>query len=195
MVVQFRHCADGRARSAHRIRLVDGDRRRDPLDAFDLRLVHAVEELPGIGGEGFNIPPLPLGIDGVKGEGGFSRAGDTSDDDQLPQRQVEIETFEIILPGAADAYRIFLFFHHRNNHRRDGFYVGMQQASLEQTEKFAQPGGAIEGGVKGWNRERAQRRQAAGMPASQGMPTWHKPQGVAAVPNVCWAKGAATVRI
>ncbi len=52
VVVQLGHGADRGARGAHRVGLVDGDRRRDALDRVDLRLVHAVEELARVGREG-----------------------------------------------------------------------------------------------------------------------------------------------
>jgi len=62
------HGADGGARGPHRIFAVDGDGRRDPLDLVHLRPVHAVHELPGIGGECFDVAPLALGIQGIKGQ-------------------------------------------------------------------------------------------------------------------------------
>ena len=68
VVVQLGHRAHGGARGADRVGLVDGDGRRDAVDAVHLRPVHAVEELAGVGGEGFHIAPLALGIEGVEHE-------------------------------------------------------------------------------------------------------------------------------
>jgi hypothetical protein len=62
------HRADGRARRAHRIRLVDRDRRRNAIDAVDLRLVHAVEELPRVRRERLDVTALPFGIQRVEDE-------------------------------------------------------------------------------------------------------------------------------
>jgi hypothetical protein len=52
MIVDLRHRADGGARGAHRVHLVDRDGRRDTLDVIDARLVHAVEEQARVGREG-----------------------------------------------------------------------------------------------------------------------------------------------
>ena len=68
VVVELGHRADGRARGAHGVGLVDRDCRGNPLDAIDLRPVHTVEKLPGVGGEGLHVAPLPLGIDRVEGK-------------------------------------------------------------------------------------------------------------------------------
>ena len=48
MIVDFGHRADGAARCADRIGLVDSDGGRDAFDTIDLWLVHAVEELTGV---------------------------------------------------------------------------------------------------------------------------------------------------
>ena len=42
MVVEFGHRADRGARRANRVGLVDGDSRRDSLNAFNLRAIHAI---------------------------------------------------------------------------------------------------------------------------------------------------------
>ena len=62
MIVEFGHRAHGGARSANGIGLIDRDGGRHSLDAVDLGLVHAVEELARIGGEGLDVAPLPLGV-------------------------------------------------------------------------------------------------------------------------------------
>jgi len=48
--------------------LLDADSRGEALYVVNVRLLHELEELAGIGGEGFHVPPLPLRIDGVEGE-------------------------------------------------------------------------------------------------------------------------------
>ena len=83
VVVELGHRADGRARGAHRVGLVDGDRRRDALDAVDLRLVHAVEELARVGREGLDVAALALGVERVEHERGLARAGHAGHDDEL----------------------------------------------------------------------------------------------------------------
>ncbi|XQU68608.1 hypothetical protein OJJOAM_001339 [Cupriavidus sp. H18C1] len=103
VVVQLGHGADRRARAAHRIGLVDRDRRRHALDALDLRAVHAIEELAGVGAEGLDIAPLPFGIEGVEDQAGFAGAGRTRDHRHFAGAQVQIDLLEIVLTRAADA--------------------------------------------------------------------------------------------
>ena len=69
VVIQLRHGPDGRPRGPDRIRLVDRDGRGNSFYPVGLRLVHALEELARVGGKGLDVPPLPLGVDRVEGEG------------------------------------------------------------------------------------------------------------------------------
>ena len=43
-------------------------------------LLDALEELPRVGGEGFDVAALAFGVDGVKGKRAFAGAGDAGDD-------------------------------------------------------------------------------------------------------------------
>src|SRR5438067_1383551 len=86
VVVELRHRADRRARGAHGIRLVDGDCRRNAFDCVDLRLVHAVEELPRVRAEGLDVAALAFGIQRVEDERGLPGAGNARDDDELAGR-------------------------------------------------------------------------------------------------------------
>ena len=106
VIVQLGHGADGRARGAHRVGLVDGDGGRDALDGIHLRLVHAVEELPRVGTEGLYVAALALGVQCVEDERGLARARDAGDDHQLAIRDREREILEVVLPGAADVDRV-----------------------------------------------------------------------------------------
>ena len=100
VIVELGHRADGRARGAHRIGLVDGDRRRNAVDAIDLRLVHAVEELPRVRREGLDVAALAFGVQRVEHERRLARARHAGDDDQLVQRDLEVEILEIVLARA-----------------------------------------------------------------------------------------------
>ena len=68
VIVDLRHRPDRRARRAHGVGLVDGDRRRDSLDRIDLGLVHAVEELARVGRERLDVAALSLGVERVEDE-------------------------------------------------------------------------------------------------------------------------------
>lgn len=103
VVVDLGEGADGRASGADGVFLLDGDGGRDAVDAIDLGLVHAVKELTDVGREGFDVAALALGVECVKGEGGFSAAGRAGDDGELADGDVEIEVLQVVLPGSSDA--------------------------------------------------------------------------------------------
>ncbi|OIQ76655.1 hypothetical protein GALL_416580 [mine drainage metagenome] len=102
VVGQLGHRADRRARGAHRVGLVDRDRRQDAVDAFDLRPVHAVEKLPGVWREGLDVAALPLGVNSVEGQRTLARTRNAGDDDDATERYVEVEVLQIVLPRADD---------------------------------------------------------------------------------------------
>lgn len=102
VVVDLRHRAHGGAGVVAGGLLVNGDGRGKPLNALHLRLVHHPQELPGVAGEAFHVTPLPLGVDGVKGQGALPRARDPGDDDELPPRELQADVFEVVLPCAPD---------------------------------------------------------------------------------------------
>ena len=74
-----------------------------PSIAVHPRLVHPVEELPRIRRERLDVAPLPLGVDRIEYQRRLARAGHAGDDDQLPERDVEIERAQVVLPRPADA--------------------------------------------------------------------------------------------
>ncbi len=102
IVVDLGDGADRGARIARGSLLLDGDRRRQPVDMIDVRLLHHVEELAGIGGERFHVAALALGIDGVEGEARFAGAGEAGDDHEPLARKIERDVLEVVLAGAAD---------------------------------------------------------------------------------------------
>ncbi len=102
VVVDLRHRADGRARVLAGGLLLDADRRAEALDMVHVRLLHHVEELPGIGRQRFDIAALPLGIDRVEGQRRLARAGKPGDDHQLVARNIDVDRLEVVLARAAD---------------------------------------------------------------------------------------------
>ena len=102
VVVDFGCGGDGGARIARRVLLLDGDGRSEAVDQVDVRLLDALQELPRVGGERFDVAALALGIDGVEGERGFARAGDAGDDRELAVRDLEVDVFQVVGPRAAD---------------------------------------------------------------------------------------------
>ncbi len=106
VIVDLGHRAHGRARGAHRVRLVDGDGRRNALDRVHLGLVHAVEELARVGREGLDIAPLALGIERVEDERGLAGAGRPRHHHQLARGNLDVEVLQVVLARPADADRV-----------------------------------------------------------------------------------------
>ena len=101
VVVDLRDRPDRGAGRLDRILLLDRDGRRDALDRIDLRFVHAVEELPRVGRKGFDVAPLALGVERLKGETRLARAARTGHDGEFPDGNIEVDALEIVLAGAA----------------------------------------------------------------------------------------------
>src|SRR5206468_4182195 len=78
--------------------LVDRYRRAKPLDVIDVWLVHLAEELAGVGGEGLDIPPLPLRVEGIERERRLSGAGEAGDDHQLVTGNLQVDILQVVLP-------------------------------------------------------------------------------------------------
>ena len=102
VVVDLGDGADGRTRVAGGRFLVDGDGGREALDEIDVGLVHLAQELAGVGGEGFDVAALALGVDRVEGQGRLPRARETGEDDQLVPGQVEGDIAEVVLARTAN---------------------------------------------------------------------------------------------
>ncbi len=102
VVVDLRDGAHGGAGVVARGLLVNGDGRGKPLNALHLGLVHHAQKLPGVAGEAFHVAPLPLGVDGVKGQGAFPRAGNPGDDDELAPGKLQADVLQVVLPSAPD---------------------------------------------------------------------------------------------
>ena len=66
VVVQLGHGAHSGARAAHRVALVNRNRRGHAIDLVDRRTVHAVQELARVGAEGFHVATLAFGVQRVK---------------------------------------------------------------------------------------------------------------------------------
>ena len=73
VVVDLGDRAHGRARVPRGRLLVDGDRRREPVDRVHVRLLHHLEELARVRRQRLDVPTLALGIDRVEGEARTSR--------------------------------------------------------------------------------------------------------------------------
>ena len=68
VVVDLGDGADRGARVRAGRLLLDGDGGRQAVDEVDVRLLHLLEELAGVGGERFDIAPLSFGVNRVEGQ-------------------------------------------------------------------------------------------------------------------------------
>ena len=103
VVVDFGHRADRGARIVGGGLLLDADRRGESLDQVHLRFLHHRKELPGIGGEGLDIAPLTLRVNGVEGQRRLSRSRQPRENDELVPGKVEVYCLEIVRARTANA--------------------------------------------------------------------------------------------
>ena len=101
--MNFSDCADSRARVMAGGFLLDGNGGGETFDQVDIGLVHALQKLPRIGRQTFHIAALSFGIQGVKGQTGFSRARQTGNDHQLVARYINIDVFQVMGASTANA--------------------------------------------------------------------------------------------
>ncbi len=101
--------ADGAVLLAHRgeehaqvVVDLDGDGGRQAPDHVVVRLLHLPEELAGVGGERFDVAPLPLGIQGVEGKRALARPRDAGEHHQPLLRDLQGDALEVVLTGTLD---------------------------------------------------------------------------------------------
>ena len=102
VVVDLGDGADGGARVLRGGLLLDGDRGREAVDLVDVRLLHHLQELPGVGRERLDVAALALGVDRVERERGFAGTRQAGDHHQLVARDLDVDVLEIVLARAAD---------------------------------------------------------------------------------------------
>ena len=101
--MNFRNRADRGARIVAGGFLLDGNRGRQAFDQIDIGFVHHLQKLPSIGGQAFDITPLPFGILRVKRQRRLAAARQTRYHHQLVAWNVQIDVFQIMRARAADA--------------------------------------------------------------------------------------------
>ena len=100
VIVDLGDGADGGTRAAAGGFLLDGDGGREAFDGVDVGAFDLIEKLAGVGGEGFNIAALALGVDGVEGEGTLSGAGEAGDDGEGVAGDAHVDVAQIMLARA-----------------------------------------------------------------------------------------------
>ena len=64
---------------------------------LDLRLRHLAEELPGVGGQRLDVPPLALGVERVHGQRRLAAAAGPAEDRHLVAGDVEVDPLQVVL--------------------------------------------------------------------------------------------------
>ena len=95
--------AHRRAGVSDSVLLLERDRRRNRFDRVDVGPVEPLQELPGIRGKRLGVPALPFRVERVEGERGLARAGDTGDDRNAGERNLDRDVLQVVGPRAEDA--------------------------------------------------------------------------------------------
>ena len=82
--------------------LLKRDGGRQPGDHLHLGVVPLLDEPARVGGYGFEVAALRLGIDGAEGQGRLARAGDAGEGHDRVAGHVHIHVAQIVLPRTAD---------------------------------------------------------------------------------------------
>ena len=101
VVVNLCHRAHCRAGVVAAPPLINRDGRAEALDLIHVRLVHLAQELPRVGGQGFDVAALAFGVEGIKGQAALARAGNPRDDDQLVAGDLDGDVLQVMLARAA----------------------------------------------------------------------------------------------
>ncbi len=102
IVVDLSDGADGGAGAAGGGLLFNRDCGGQAIDGIDVGAFHLIEELAGVGGQGFDVTALSFGVDGVEGERGLAGAGKAGDDREGVARDADRDVAEVVLPCATD---------------------------------------------------------------------------------------------
>ena len=107
VIKDFGSGRDYRARTRAGTALLNRNRGGETLDELHIRLLHLIEELPGVSREGLHVLALPLSVDSVESKRRLPRTAQTGDYDQFIARDAQREIFQIVLTRTANPYELF----------------------------------------------------------------------------------------
>ena len=82
--------------------LVDGDGGGKSFDALHVRLFHLSQELPRVGGQAFDVPPLSFRENGVERERRFAAARQTREHGERVAGNAHVDVFQVVFLCAFD---------------------------------------------------------------------------------------------
>jgi len=74
---------------------LDGDGGRQAVDLVEVRLLHHLQELPGIGREALHVAALALGINSVEGERRLAGAGEAGEHHEPVARDLDVDILRL----------------------------------------------------------------------------------------------------
>ena len=104
VVVYLGHGSDDGARVAACRSLLDGDRRGKTLDLLDVGLLHAVEELPRVGGERLDVAALPFRVESVEGKRRLAASRKPRNNSERVAGNRYVDPPQVVNPSILDYY-------------------------------------------------------------------------------------------
>ncbi len=98
-----RQAADRRPRARRAALLLQRDRRRQAVDAVEVRHADLIDQPSRVRGDRLEIAPLRLRVQRAERERRLSRPGDAGEHDQRVARDVDVDVLEVVFARAADA--------------------------------------------------------------------------------------------
>ena len=100
IIINFGYRSHGRPGISVGGFLVDRDWRRKSFYFIYIRLFHLSQKLSGVGGKRFHISSLPLRINGIKSQRGFTRTRQSRENHKLISRNIYIQVFQVMFVGS-----------------------------------------------------------------------------------------------
>ena len=102
-VQDFGHGPDGAARSRDRRPLPQGERGRQVIDPVHVRALRLGQPAAAVGAQAGEVALHALGVQGADGQRRLARSGHADDGDRAPQRHVDVDVAQVVMPGAVHA--------------------------------------------------------------------------------------------
>ena len=101
-VQDFGHGQDRAARSWSRRPRAEGKRGRQVIDPVHVRTLCLGQPAAAVGAQAREVPLHTFGVQGAHGERRLARSGHADDSDRAPQRHIDVDVAQVVMPGAAD---------------------------------------------------------------------------------------------